>query len=117
MLQRVQAQPGAQRISPWPLATAVCALPVRRVGNPAALDFLRWAQPGGRTLDRAEDGSRAGLLLIIQRFAGLPFDLADASMAEMAARLNIRQILTIDADLDVYRGREGKPLIAVLRPA
>ncbi len=117
VLQWLQAQPGAQLISTWPVATEVCALLARRIGNPAALDFLRWAQRGGFTLDRAEDHSLAEVLLISERFADLPFDLADASIAEAAARLKIRQILTIDTDFDVYRGRDGKPLINVLRPA
>lgn len=117
VLQWLQAQPGAQLISTWPVATEVCALLARRIGNPAALDFLRWAQRGGITLDRAEDHSLAEVLLISERFADMPFDLADASIAEAAARLKIRQILTIDTDFDVYRGRDGKPLINVLRSA
>ena len=117
VLQWLQAWPGAQLVSTWPVATEVCALLARRIGNPAALDFLRWAQRGGITLDRAEDHSLAEVLLISERFADLPFDLADASIAEAAARLKIRQILTIDTDFDVYRGRDGKPLINVLRAA
>ncbi len=121
VLQWLQAWPGAQLISTWPVATEVCALLARRIGNPAALDFLRWAQRGGITLDRAEDHSLAEVLLISERFADLPsglqFDLADASIAEAAARLKIRQILTIATDFDVYRGRDGKPLINVLRAA
>ena len=117
VLQWLQAQPSVQLISTWPVTTEVCALLARRIGNPAALDFLRWAQRGGITLDRAEDHSLAEVLLISERFADLPFDLADASIAEAAARLKIRQILTIDADFDIYRGRDGKPLLNVLRAA
>ena len=117
LLAWLQAQPGARLITTWPVATEVCALLARRIGNPAALDFLRWAQRGGITLDRAEEHSLAEVLHISQRFASLPFDLADASIAEAAARLKIRRVLTIDADFDVYRDRSGKPLINVLRTA
>ncbi len=46
---------------------------------------------------------------------GLPFDLADGSIAEAAARLKLRHVLSIDAGFDVYRDRNGKPLINLLR--
>lgn len=43
----------------WPVATEVCALLARRVRNDAALDFLRWAQKGGVSLDSAAEASLA----------------------------------------------------------
>ena len=55
------------------------------------------------------------MLRISERFADLPFDLADASIAEAASRLRIRQVLTIDTDFDVYRDASGKSLVNVLR--
>ncbi len=55
------------------------------------------------------------MLLISERFADLPFDLADVSIAEAAARLKVRHVLSIDADFDVYRDRAGKPLLNLLR--
>lgn len=110
----LQANPAAALISTWPVATEVCALLARRIHNDCALDFLRWAQRGGITLDGAADGSLTEVLRISERFADLPFDLADASIAEAAARLRLRHILSIDADFDVYRDRAGKPLINLL---
>ena len=56
------------------------------------------------------------MLAISQRFASLPFDLADASVAEAAQRRRIRRVLSIDADFDVYRDKAGKPLRNLLRP-
>jgi predicted nucleic acid-binding protein len=97
------------------VATEVCALLARRIGNPAALDFLRWAQRGAISFDRPEAGTLAEVLAISERFHDLPFDLADASVAEAAARLRIRHLLTLDADFDVYRDKAGKALINVLR--
>ena len=101
--------------STWPVATEVCALLARRIANDCALDFLRWAQRGGIALDSAVPGSLTEVLRISERFADLPFDLADASVAEAASRLRIRHVLTIDADFDVYRDKAGKPLVNVLR--
>ncbi len=111
----LQANPAASLLSTWPVATEVCALLARRIHNDCALDFLRWAQRGGIRLDPATEGSLTEVLRLSERFADLPFDLADASIAETAARLKLRHVLSIDADFDVYRDRAGRPLINLLR--
>jgi predicted nucleic acid-binding protein len=87
----------------------------RRVGNPAALDFLRWSLRGGITIDMPASTALADMLTISERFDDLPLDLADASVAEAAARLRIRHVLTVDSDFDVYRDQAGRPLVNVLR--
>lgn len=114
VLRWLQANPQSTLVSTWCVATEVCALLARRIHNDCALDFLRWVERGGLTLDRAVDGSLTEVLRISERFASLPFDLADASVAEAAARLKIRHLISIDADFDVYRDRAGKPLINLL---
>jgi len=111
----LQHNPGATLLSTWCVATEVCALLARRIHNEAALGFLRWVQRGGLTLETAAEGSLTEVLRISERFASLPFDLADASIAEAAARLKLRHVLSIDADFDVYRDRAGKPLVNLLR--
>jgi predicted nucleic acid-binding protein len=110
----LQANPAAQLFSTWPVATEVCALLARRIHNEAALGFLRWAQRGGLGLHGAVEGSLTEMLRISERFADLPFDLADASIAEAAARLKVRHVLSIDADFDVCRDRGGKALVNLL---
>jgi uncharacterized protein len=115
VLAWLQANSAARLISTWPVATEVCALLARRITNDCALDFLRWAQRGGIALDGAAPGSLTEVLRIAERFADLPFDLADATIAEAAARLRVRHILSIDADFDVYRDRSNKPLVNLLR--
>jgi uncharacterized protein len=115
VLQWLRINPRIKLISTWPVATEVCARLARRIANGAALDFLAWVQCGALALDRPEDPSLAEMLAIGQRFADLPFDLADASIAEAAARLKIKHLLSIDADCDVYRDRSGKPLLNLLR--
>ncbi len=116
VLDWLQANPAAPLASTWPVATEVCAMLARRIHNQCALDFLRWAQRGGITLQGAAEGSLTDMLRISERFASLPFDLADASIAEAAGRLRLRHVLSIDADFDVYRDRSGRPLINLLRP-
>ena len=87
----------------------------RRIHNEAALDFLRWADGGGIEIDTPQPTSLTEILRISERFADLPFDLADASVADAAARLRIRQVLTLDTDFDVYRDKSGKALVNVMR--
>lgn len=71
-------------------------------------------QRGALSLDRAVEGSLTEVLRSGERFANLPFDLADASIAETAARLKLRHVLSIDADFDAYRDRAGRPLVNLL---
>ncbi len=111
----LEANPAAVLHSTWPVATEACALLARRIHNDAALDLLRWSQRGGIAFEPAAEGSLTEVLRISERFADLPFDLADASIAEAAARLRIRHVLSIDADFDVYRDRGGRPLVNLLR--
>ena len=111
----LQAHPALALVSTWPVLTEVCALLARRVHNQAALDFLLWVERGALQVDAPQDGSLAQMRRIAQRFASLPLDLADASIAEAAERLGIRRIVSVDADFDVYRATRGKPLTNLLR--
>ena len=114
VVQWLETNPKVRLLTTWPVLTEVCALLARRLSNAAALDFLRWCQRGGITLDApAADvlpETLAQVLQISERFRDLPFDLADASVAEAAARHSIRHVLTIDTDFDVYRDAKGKAL-------
>jgi uncharacterized protein len=115
VLRWLEQHPQARLISTWPVATEVCALLASRITNEAALDFLRWVQRGAVLMDQPADTTLPEVLTISERFADLPFDLADASIAEAAARLKLKHILSLDADFDVYRDRAGKPLTNLLR--
>jgi len=114
VLAWLRDNPGARLLTTWPVLTEVCALLARRLHNEAALDFLRWVERGALEIDRPEPAGLADVLAISERFADLPFDLADACVAEAAARLRIERVLSIDADFDVYRSRSGRRLVNVL---
>ena len=111
----MQLNPQAKLITTWPVMTEVCAMLARRIHNEAALDFLRWTQRGAISCDAPVQASLATVLQISVRFASLPFDLADASIAEAASRLKIPHILSVDSDFDVYRDPAGAALVNVLR--
>lgn len=114
VLAWLKAHPAMALVSTWPVLTEVCALLARRVHNQAALDFLLWVERGGLRVDSPIDTSLPQMRRIAQRFASLPLDLADASIAEAAERLGLRNILSVDADFDVYRDGRGRPLTNLL---
>lgn len=111
----LQAHPALALVSTWPVLTEVCALLARRVHNQAALDFLLWVERGAVKVDAPADTSLQQMRRIGQRFASLPLDLADASIAEAAERLGLRRIVSIDSDFDVYRDARGQALTNLLR--
>lgn len=115
----LQANPKACLITTWPVLTQVCTLLSHRVSSAVALDFLRWGQRGGFTLDvpavDALPEALANVLLISVRFQDLTLGLAVASVAKAAERLGLRHLLTVDSDFDVYRDSKGKALRHVLR--
>jgi predicted nucleic acid-binding protein len=110
----LQCNPGARLLTTWPVLSEVCALLARRLHIEAALDFLRWVERAALEIDRPEATSLANVLAISERFADLPFDLADACVAEAAARLGVERVLSIDAGFDVYCSRSGRRLVNVL---
>lgn len=110
----LQANEHVRLVTTWPVLTEVCALLARRIHNQAALDFLSWVQQGGVAVDAPDNWSLAKVLQISQRFADLPLDLADASIAETAARRGIACVVSIDKDFDIYRDVRGKYLVNLL---
>ncbi len=111
----LQAHPALALVSTWPVLTEVCALLARRVHQQAALDFLLWVERGAVRVDTPTDASLSQMRRIAQRFASLPLDLADASIAEAAERLGLRRIVSLDTDWGVYRDARSRPLANLLR--
>lgn len=117
VLAWVESNPEARLHTTWPVVTEVCALLSRRVNDEAALNFLVWIERGGLVLDTPAPASFHDALAISQKYKNVPFDFADASLAELAARRGLSDVLTIDSDFDIYRDARGKALRNVLRAA
>ena len=110
VLRWLREHPRTGLVTTWSVLSEVTALLARRVHNEAALNFLRWVDRGGVSLDTPGAGSLREALRTSERFADLPFDLADASIAEAAWRLRIDHVLSIDRNFTVYRDKAGKQL-------
>lgn len=73
----------------------------------AQRDFLSWAPPA-LTIDShtAEDLPR--IRAILEKYADLPADFADASLVALCERLKVWDVASVDSDFTVYRGRDKR---------
>ena len=83
--------------------------------NPeAATDLLKWVHEAF-IVDRDTAGDLPRIVSIMEKYATLPADFADASLIAMCERLNIGQIATFDKDFDVYQLAGGTRLQNMLQ--
>jgi predicted nucleic acid-binding protein/predicted transcriptional regulator len=64
--------------------------------------FLEWAD-GAMEVDQETVGDMPRIVEIMQRYADLPADFADASLVAMCERRGIEQVASLDKHFDVYR--------------
>jgi predicted nucleic acid-binding protein len=55
------------------------------------------------------------IIEMMQKYTNVPMDLADATLMYVAHRENIKKILSIDSDFDIYRTLKSGFLENVLR--
>lgn len=112
--QRVAAylrdHPDIRLLTTTAVVTETAALLAARVGHAAQLDFLEWVERGGLSLIEFGPGSLRRIIEIVRKYRDLPFDFADATLAEACARLGVDAVLSIDRDFDIYRTKTGLPL-------
>ena len=78
-----------------------------RGGRAACLDFF---VNGGATLVPASRRALARCRELVEKYADLPMDYADASLVALAEELGSRLVLTTDRrDFSVYRTASGDP--------
>ncbi len=106
----MRANPSLRLITTWPVLNETAALLAARVGKQAEIDFLEWVVAGAVSVADLGNAELIGMVELIRKYRDLPFDFADASIAELAAGMGIDQVLSIDSDFDVYRSAQGKPL-------
>lgn len=82
----------------------------------AVVDFLAWVA-GAVMIDHGTSLDMPRIQAIIDKYADLPADFADASLIAMAERLGLSSIATLDSDFDIYRLSNGSALTNVLKIA
>ncbi|MEX0647969.1 MAG: PIN domain-containing protein [Balneolaceae bacterium] len=95
-------------ISTWPVLTEICYM--LDFNTETQLDFLDWVHKGGIEIHNLEQWQIRGIRDRIVKYADLPADFADASLLQTAETRNIKNIITIDGDFNVYRLGKNKTL-------
>lgn len=68
----------------------------------AQQDFLFWVQQAVQ-IDEQTLGDWTRILALLEKYADLPADFADASLITLSERLNTRTVASVDSDFTVYR--------------
>jgi uncharacterized protein len=97
-------------ITTWPVVTETCHLLLKRMGIEAELGFMRTLHQGSFIVFDIRNEHRGYLLRLMEKYADLPMDLADASLVVLAEELRDGRILSTDQrDFRTYRWKNTYP--------
>jgi predicted nucleic acid-binding protein len=69
----------------------------------ARKNLLAWIQGGGLTLTEPGAGDFERVIELIEKYADLPMDFADAVVVALCERLGITHVASVDRDFTIYR--------------
>ena len=102
-------------ITTWPVLTETCHLLLKRRGIEAELGFICSLQQGAFMIFDLREEHRSLLLRLMEKYADLPMDLADASLVILAEELHEGRILSTDRrDFQTYRWKNTAPFTNLL---
>lgn len=102
-------------ITTWPVMTEVCHLLLQRCGTLSQLKFIEMYRQGVFSVFVLDVSYAGRLNQLMQTYADLPMDLADASLLLLAEALNHGRILSTDRrDFHAYRWKSRKPFTNLL---
>lgn len=97
-------------ITTYPVISETCYLLARESGIAVECTFLRGIATGRIAIFQLETSHLNRMTDLIERYADLPMDLADASLVVLAEQLGHGRILTVDRrDFSVYRWQNNQP--------
>lgn len=97
-------------ITTWCVVTETCYLLLKRKGVPAQVAFMTSIANGAFTLFDLQVHHAPRIAQLIQQYANLPMDLADASLVILAEELGHGRILSVDyRDFNAYRWKNNQP--------
>ena len=99
-------------VTTWSVITEATHL--LRQSIQAQLNLLEWIRRGGIEIFQIEKSDIERMITLTKKYSDLPMDLADCSLIIVAERLNIKEIISIDSDYDIYRTLKREPLINLL---
>lgn len=97
-------------ITTYPVITETCYLLLARAGNRAQCNFLRDLVLGAFDVFQLQVNHLERMIELMERYANLPMDMADASLVVLAEELGDGRILTLDRrDFSIYRWDNNHP--------
>ena len=104
-------------ITTYPVITEVCHISLQRQGIHAQLNFINMYQLGAFEVFEISPKDKNRLFLLMQQYADLPMDFADATLVLLAEHLGHGRILSTDKrDFHTYRWKNTQPFSNVLFP-
>lgn len=97
-------------ITTWPVITETCYLLLKRKGAGASANFIHHFSQGLFSVFELKTSHGERISQLIQQYANLPMDLADASLVILAEQLGHGRILSVDQrDFNSYRWKNTHP--------
>jgi predicted nucleic acid-binding protein len=97
-------------VTTWPVLTETCHLLLSRLGVSAQLAFLRGIRNGACGVFQIGDGHLPRIEELMEHYADLPMDLADASLVVLAEEMRSGRIFSTDErDFRTYRWKSRRP--------
>jgi uncharacterized protein len=104
-------------ITTYPVISETCYLLARESRIAVECTFLREIATGRIAIFQLETSHLNRMTDLIERYADLPMDLADASLVVLAEQIGHGRILTVDRrDFSVYRWQNNQPFQNLLLP-
>jgi predicted nucleic acid-binding protein len=79
------------------------------------IDFLKWVELGAVKIYDIKQNELNSMITMIQKYTNVPMDFADSSLMYIAHKENIKNIVSIDSDFDIYRTLKNGYLLNLLR--
>jgi uncharacterized protein len=97
-------------ITTWAVITETCYLLLTTMGNNTQVSFINNLFLGGFTVFDLQPHHGKRICELMEKYADLPMDLADASLIVLAEQLGHGRILSIDfRDFNAYRWKNRHP--------
>ncbi len=97
-------------ITTYPVITEICHISLQRQGIKAQLNFIKMYQLGAFDVFEIANQDKDRLFQLMQQYADLPMDFADASLVLLAEQLGHGRILSTDKrDFHTYRWKNTQP--------
>jgi predicted nucleic acid-binding protein len=100
-------------VTTWPVLTEVCHF--SDFSTDCQLDFLRGVQRGAITIADLDCAALDRMIGLVEKYRDRPMNLADASLVVVAHTTDVRHVVSIDSDFDIYRLPDGGKLRNLLR--